>query len=631
MWGSILNNNKKRIIIFSLFIAIFAVSINNVFSKSANAANFTGSESTENELSEIIERYGEENIRFEDGIVISKGETVQVNDIFPWIDDFETIQSNNSTILSVDGLMINGNNEGVTFLVVKQADAYHVLQVYVYDESIMDYSIRGAEVKRSRYVVYIDAGHGGKDSGAVANGIKEKDLNLIIALKVRDKLNDNGVEVVMNRDTDVFVDFKETAKHANNVNPDVFVSIHNNSSTSSSAYGIESFYSKDIDINFGTGIHNRLIYNTGAYNRGFKKDTYYVTNHTTMPAILVEGGFLTNAEEAAKLKQDYYQEAIANAIVDGVMEYLYNNISLDGISSERIYGATRYETSYKMFEKEWISADTAILVSGLDYPDALGAAPLAGKHDAPILLVRNTSLANQEELKNMLINKGVKNVIIIGGTGVIPGSFESELSNIGIINKRIGGQDRFETCALIAKEIGNSTGEVIVTSGRGFADGISVSAVAAAKGIPILITEANVLPDSIKNYLNNNYINKTYVVGGEGVITPQLVSNLNNPERIGGIDRYATNESIFNRFKSELDLSQIYLAAGTAFPDALSSAAAAAKNKTFVVLSDTTSIRESVSNIINGNRDSINKVNVLSSNKIISDNIISGLNIRLPY
>ena len=626
-----MKRNKEKIIVCLLFIGIFVSLFNNIFIKSANATDLIGSESTENELSEIIDRYGEENISFEDGIVINKGQTVQVEDALPWIESFESIESNNNDILSVDGLTINGNNEGVTFIIVKQADTYHVLQVYVYDETDMSYNIRSAETRRTKYVVYIDAGHGGKDPGSVANGIKEKDLNLTIALKVRNKLNNNGIEVVMNRDTDVFVDFMDTAKHANSVNPDVFVSIHNNSSTSSSANGIESFYSKDIDINFGTGIHNRLISNTGAYNRGFKKDTYYVTNHTTMPAILVEGGFLTNAAEVAKLKQDYYQEAIANAIVDGVMEYLHNNIQLDGISSERIYGSTRYETSYKMFEKGWTSSDTAILVSGLDYPDALGAAPLAGKHDAPILLVRNTALSNQKELRNMLINKSVKNVIIIGGTGVIPGSFESELSNMGIINKRIGGQDRFETCALIANEVGNSTGEIIVTSGRGFADGISVSAVAAAKGIPILITEANVLPDSIKAYLNNNYINKTYVVGGEGVITPQLVNSFNNPERLGGIDRYATNESIFNRFKSELDLSEIYLAAGTAFPDALASSAAAAKKKTFVVLSDTTSIRASVSNIINGNRDSINKVNVLSSNKIISDNILSGLNIRLSY
>lgn len=176
--------------------------------------------------------------------------------------------------------------------------------------------------------------HGGMDPGTSSNGAIEKELNLKIALKVRDKLKRQNVDVVMNRETDVFVDYRDTAAHANSVKPDVFVSIHNNASTSSSANGIETFYTKSIDVPYGKGIHSRLIEYTGANNRGLKQDIYYVTNHTKMPAVLVEGGFLTNVEEANKLKKDEYQEKIANAIVDGIMEYLKNNVELKPVAPE---------------------------------------------------------------------------------------------------------------------------------------------------------------------------------------------------------------------------------------------------------------------------------------------------------
>lgn len=479
---------------------------------------------------------------------------------------------------------------------------------------------------RSQYLVYVDAGHGGTDPGAVANGIKEKDINLAIALKVRDKLKALGVQVVMNRETDVFVNFKDTAAHANSVNPDAFVSIHNNSATAA-ANGIETFYTKNIDLPLANEVHSRMVSYTGAYNRGVKWDQFYVTNHTTMPAILTEGGFVTNVQEAAKLKTDSYQNSLANAITDGVMKYLTDNVKLSVIPSERIYGATRYETSYRVFQNGWTTANTAVLVSGLNYPDALCAAPLAGKYDAPILLAKNTSLSNQAELKNLLTSKGVKNVYIIGGQGVIPKSVESELTNMGISYKRLGGSDRFQTSVLIANEVGSSSGEVVVVSGRSFADGLSISAIAAKKGMPILLTEANSVPASIQGFLNKINVSRTYVVGGTGVLTPSLVSTFVAPIRLGGSDRYATNQQVFERFKGELNLSDVYIASATAFPDALSSSAIAARNNNFVILSDTTVARTAVNDILNNNKSSINKVNILGSNKIILDTVLDQLGI----
>lgn len=624
---------KKRGVLKLLSVIILSVCIFNLIPQlNTKAETLTSSQKTEEELKYIINNFGEDNIIFEDGITLSIGESIDVSSSINEFNISEII-SNNEDVVSIENNSLIGVNEGVTFLITKIEDKYYVSQVYVQEQSAVMLMNEGETINtrafKTHYTVFVDAGHGGTDPGAIANGIKEKDINLSIALKVRNKLSNLGVDVTMNRETDVFVDYRDTAVMANNSNADVFISIHSNSATAS-ASGIETLYCKDIDKQYSQEIQSKLISYTGAIDRGIKeRPNLVVLNSTKMPAALVESGFITNVTEADKLKTDSYQEKLANAIVDGIIEYLQDNVKLDTIPAQRIYGDTRYETSYKVFESGWDKSDTAILVSGLDYPDALCATPLAAKYNAPILLVRNTNLANQEELKNLLLNKGVKNAIIIGGQGVIPADVELELSNIGISNKRIGGSTRFETSVLIANEVGNSTGEVVITSGRGFADGISISSVAAAKGIPILISEANSLPQVVRDYVNNNNISKTYVVGGEGVLTPTLVSTLKNPERIGGADRYSTNKMIFDRFYGDLNLSEVYIAAATQFPDALSSSAIAASKKSFVILSDTNGVRQSCKDIISNNRQFINKVNILSSNKVILDSVINSLGIRI--
>lgn len=504
----------------------------------------------------------------------------------------------------------------------------------LFSSKTISYNIQSLSTtsSRSQYVVYVDAGHGGADPGAVANGIKEKDINLAIALKVRDKLKALGVQVVMNRETDVFVNFKDTAAHANSVNPDAFVSIHNNSATAA-ANGIETYYNKTIDLPLANEVQSRMVSYTGAYNRGVKWDEFYVTKYTTMPAILTEAGFVTNPQEAAKLNTNSYQNSLANAITDGVMKYLKDNVILSTITSdatipsERIYGSTRYETSYKVFQQGWAASNTAVLVTGLDYPDALCAAPLAGKFDAPILLVKNTSLSNQSELRDLLISKGVKNVYIIGGTGVIPNSFSGELSSIGISSKRLGGSNRYDTSLKIAQELGSTTGEVAIAYGLGFVDGLSISSIAAFKGFPILLTQTNSIPESIKSYLNSTNITRSYIVGSEGVVSQSVASQLPSVVRLGGKNRYETNSSIFDRFKSELNISDIYITSALDFPDALSSSALAARTKSFVVLSNTTAVDSSVKSLINSNAANINKAYILGSNNVIRDAVITSLGI----
>lgn len=634
-----MNSIKKSIRLIAIMLLFSVLSfVLPTYNYVANADTESSSEIVEAMLKEIINEYGEDNIIFDDGIVLEEGEEISLSDLSQ--EKVISWKSKDNSIVEVTSENLRAISYGTTFLIGEENGKYHARQVYVSSSmmrsraSVASYS--ADSTRKSQYVVYLDPGHGGSDPGSlesvngvkVEGGAKEKDLNLSIALKVRDKLQNMGIKVFMSRDTDKFVSLQDIAAGANAANPDIFVSIHQNSFTKPSAYGIETYWYKgDADKSLATSIQKRLIENTGGYNRGVKNEAFYVIKNTYMPSSLVECGFISSPDEVKLLKTDSYQNKIADAIANGINDYLKANISLDSLEAERIYGSTRYETSYKLFDRGWTSSDTVILASGVDYPDALTATPLAGKYNAPILLSRNTTLDAQPELKSTLIDKGVKNVIIIGGQTAIPQIIQDQIASLGINVRRIGGSDRYETSALIANEVGVNNGEIALAYGLSFADGLSIASVAANKQMPILLTRTDSIPNATKNFINSNSINKTYVVGSTTVISDSVVSQTKNPERLGGANRYETNSIIFNKFKSEIDLSSIYIASGLAFPDALSSSALAAKNGNFVLLSNIRQVEGTVRNIISDISPYLNRVYVLGSNVVISDNILYGLGI----
>ena len=177
----------------------------------------------------------------------------------------------------------------------------------------------------SKVKVVIDAGHGGTDPGAVANGRQEKDIVLSISKKVNNKLKSLGFQTIMTRSTDTYVTLSNRYTIANNNKADLFVSVHANSGASS-ASGIETLYKnyKTLADNIQTSIINE----TGAKSRGLKYRTdLAVLNGTKMPSALVEVGFISNATESSKIGSDSYQEKLATGIVKGITKYTDKNIS----------------------------------------------------------------------------------------------------------------------------------------------------------------------------------------------------------------------------------------------------------------------------------------------------------------
>lgn len=171
-----------------------------------------------------------------------------------------------------------------------------------------------------RYVV-IDAGHGGTDYGALRNGINEKDITLDVSKRVEKMLRNKGYVVSMTRTNDTYVSLKDRVAISERVNPDIFVSIHVNSSNSDSPTGLETHYYKDNSLLLAKCIHAAMLNNVKSKDRGLFKSRFYVINHTKAPAVLAEIGFISNAWERGQLVTEARKNATAKAIVEGIDDY----------------------------------------------------------------------------------------------------------------------------------------------------------------------------------------------------------------------------------------------------------------------------------------------------------------------
>ncbi len=177
------------------------------------------------------------------------------------------------------------------------------------------------------YKVVIDAGHGGSDVGATREGIYEKDITLAIAKMVEKNLNNKGVKTTMTLEKDKTVSLQERCDISNETRPDLFVSVHVNSSVNNAIYGVETHWWKQDSVKYAETVHKHLGKNFNKWktkDRGLFKSQFYVINHTEAPAILVEIGFISNENERAAISTQKRQTEIAKAISEGIMDYLKN-------------------------------------------------------------------------------------------------------------------------------------------------------------------------------------------------------------------------------------------------------------------------------------------------------------------
>ena len=177
------------------------------------------------------------------------------------------------------------------------------------------------KIPGKKYIV-IDPGHGGTDVGATRNNIYEKDIVLDMSKRVEKLLTKKGYIVKMTRKDDATVSLQERVDFSESIQPDVYVSVHVNSSNSDTPTGIETHYYKDNSLELAKYVHAAMLNNVNAKDRGLFKSKFYVINHTTSPAILVETGFISNPSERAQLVTESRKNATAKAIAEGIDEYL---------------------------------------------------------------------------------------------------------------------------------------------------------------------------------------------------------------------------------------------------------------------------------------------------------------------
>jgi N-acetylmuramoyl-L-alanine amidase len=189
--------------------------------------------------------------------------------------------------------------------------------------------IRAPTAQPSKSIIMLDAGHGGRDEGTKIHSFKEKKITLATVLYTKKYLEEMGYRVILTRGRDVEMSLPRRVSLANKTRSSLFVSIHFNASRNLDAKGVEIFYydakgsdrSKD-SRKLANYILHYVIDQTEASSRGVKVGNFHVIRETQMPAVLLEGGFVSNYQECSKLRKKEYLEQIAKGVALGIDKFL---------------------------------------------------------------------------------------------------------------------------------------------------------------------------------------------------------------------------------------------------------------------------------------------------------------------
>lgn len=179
-------------------------------------------------------------------------------------------------------------------------------------------------IPAGRIRVVLDPGHGGNDPGAIGQGgLQEKEINLAIARRVQQVLEQRGVAVIMTRTNDLEIDLQPRVDQAEQLQAHLFVSIHANaiSLDRPDVNGLETYYF-DSGLGLAQTIHNSILRGTNLRDRGVRQARFYVLRNTSMPSVLVETGFVTGAEDAARFRDPAQRDQVADAIAAGILAYV---------------------------------------------------------------------------------------------------------------------------------------------------------------------------------------------------------------------------------------------------------------------------------------------------------------------
>jgi ABC-2 type transport system ATP-binding protein len=273
--------------------------------------------------------------------------------------------------------------------------------------------------------------------------------------------------------------------------------------------------------------------------------------------------------------------------------------------ADRVGGPDRVATAAELSRDSVVAADTVVLATALDYPDALAGAPLARALGAPLLLTGRDGLA--DPARREVLRTGATQAVLLGGEAVLGPAVAADLEALGLAVRRVAGDDRFATAAAVAAELaalgtGATTAYLVegadADPSRGWPDAVTAGAPAARTGAPVLLAETDRLPEATLEALAAGGVTDVIVVGGEAAVSAAVAQQVADAgyavTRFAGPDRYATSAAVAAAFPSA---RTVVAATGRDWPDALAAAPAAAAWDAALVLVDGDDLRRSAATL----------------------------------
>jgi lactocepin len=298
----------------------------------------------------------------------------------------------------------------------------------------------------------------------------------------------------------------------------------------------------------------------------------------------------------------------------------------------RVAGADRYATAASVAAGAFTAVDTVVLARGDNYAEALVGAYLGGIQalGAPVLLTTPGSLPAVTRSRIQAL--GAKNVILLGGTGAISTAVEQDLASSYTVT-RISGTNRYDTASKVAQTTGalapgnyNSQKTAIVVNGESFPDALAAGPIAYAQRFPILLTRRGDLPTETKDALTKLAIKHVIVIGGESAVGAQAVKDIEalsiTTDKLEGGNRYATAAAVATFALTKLtgwSLSDVELATGEAFADALAAGPAAGKGLRPILLTQSATLSPDTQTWLNGRASTLTTGTVLGGAVAVSE------------
>lgn len=425
-------------------------------------------------------------------------------------------------------------------------------------------------------LIVIDPGHGGRYSNANANGLKEKNVNLAIALELRRQLVARGYRVTMTRTTDRAVtlsdirtwnwsdsadlwrfaadghkgiyrgipkdDLQARVNVANKAGADLFISIHNNGAANRAARGTETYAAPRDALGKRAAalVHRQIVKRTRLRDRGVGAVDYYVCRWTHMPAILVEGAFISNPSDARLLKSSTFRRKIAIGIAEGVDEWF------DDRPFTRIYKRTTTTSAASaavMSSRAAFSggAKTVVVARSDTWAQVPSAPAFAAKLKAPLLWVSASGPDTSTAVE--LGRLEPERIIYVGVNGSLDDSATAAVADASAVAtsavEQVGGVTPADVAASVATSMGvPASRHVFVVSSADTASMRAAATVAAARGIPILLADSGELPEAGRQFLANNAatISGVKLIGRASALSSAKFSGQPGLERFEGVD-----------------------------------------------------------------------------------------------